>query len=128
MFTRVDLEAARHGALEPRPLSELDTAPMSALDTALMSALDTAPLSELDTVPKSALDTAPMSALASNLHLDGFPISTPEIEIASEALRGAISDIRGAISNVASSDVAHAQRHRLPERELSTLQVRAHDL
>ena len=112
MFTRVDLEAARHGALEPRPLSELDTAPMSALDTA--------PLSELDTAPKSAL--------ASNLHLDGFPISTPEIEIASEALRGAISDIRGAISNVASSDVAHAQRHRLPERELSTLQVRAHDL
>ena len=108
MFTRVDLEAARHGALEPRPLSELDTAPMSALDTA--------PLSELDT------------ALASNLHLHGVPISTPEIEIASEALRGAISDIRGAISNVASSDVAHAQRHRLPERELSTLQVRAHDL
>ena len=96
MFTRVDLEAAPHGALEPRPLS--------------------------------ALDTAPMSALASNLHLDGLPISTPEIEIASEALRGAISDIRGAISNVASSDVAHAQRHRLPERELSTLQVRAHDL
>ena len=112
MFTRVDLEAARHGALEPRPLSALDTATMSALDTAPKLA------------PRSELDTA----LASNLHLDGLPISTPEIEIASEALRGAISDIRGAISNVASSDVAHAQRHRLPERELSTLQVRAHDL
>ena len=70
MFTRVDLEAARHGALEPRPLSALDTATMSALDTAHRSELDT--------------------ALASNLHLDGLPISTPEIEIASEAHRKSV--------------------------------------
>ena len=107
MFTRVDLEAARHGALEPRRLSALDTA------------------------PKSALDTAPKSALASYRQLDGFPISTPEIEIASEALRGASSDIAssvveisdGAISDVEISDGAHAQLYQLPARVLSTHQV-----